>query len=135
MNIATSHPQALSFARFLADIAECKQYVYELKGEPEGEDARDVCTLLRKVGNAYANLVERHTRNLQRFADVELTRYPLADLTPAACREAIMDTFNEVIRPGLVKLEECLLDMSEHDRDPFAEHRLGAQALGVGGRR
>lgn len=135
MNIATSNTQALSFARFLADITECKALVYELRGEPEGEDARDVCTLLRKVIEATGNLVERHTRNLQRFADVDLARSPLADLTPTACRQSIVDAFNEVIRPGLVKLEECLDDMSEHDRDPMAQHRLSSIQLGVGGRR
>ena len=136
MNIAsTSNAETLNFARFLGDITECRALVLDLRGEAEPADARDMATRHRKLIEAVAQYIERDLRNMQKHADVDLSRYPKADLTPTACGAAVLEAFTGFIRPGLRDLEDYLQDYGDFERDINAEHRLSASALGVGGRR
>jgi hypothetical protein len=132
MNIAaTSNAETLNFARFLGDITECRALVLDLRGEAEPADARDMATRHRKLIEAVAQYIERDLRNMQRFADVELSRYPRADLKPTAVAAAVMEVWTDFVRPHLRDLEDYLLDVSEHDRDPMAEHRHGKHEMGL----
>lgn len=124
MNIASIDRRAESgnFSQFLHDIRGCSTLVFDLQGPAEPEDARDMATRHRKMIEALANYIERDLRSMQRAADVDLSRYPKADLTPAAVSAAVMEIWTDFVRPGLRDLEDYLLDVSEHDRDPMAEH-------------
>lgn len=131
MNVQSAHNETLAFARYLANIAECKALVFDLVGEPFPEDAREMANRHRKLFEALANYVESDLRSLQRFIGADTARHPLADLTPSAIRSAVIDTWHDFVRPVLVDAEEYLADCADYERDPMAEHRLGKHELGL----
>lgn len=122
MNAPTRNAESFNYAQLLAEVRDCSKFVFDLQGPAEPADARDMATRHRKLIEALANYIERDLRSIQRSADIELTRFPRADVCPAACGAAILEAWTGFVRPGLRDLEDYLQDMQDHDRDPMQQH-------------
>src|SRR5437868_5803826 len=118
MNIASIDRRAetLNYSRFLTTATECKAMVRDIRSPAEPGDVRDMAERHQKLIEALANYIESDLRSIQRSADVDLARYPRADVTAVTCGAAIREAWTGFVRPGLRDLEDYLQDISEHDR-------------------